>query len=350
MEERPLKQRKKQDTELEEWLETKSPMDQEKFRRVISENEERKRHAKREEEIDEWLTNFDVALKNLLERNNGRVYIFSAAHGSAPSEGTFFTMPADVTLKLLKFSTPGNLCFTAETSSIQVLAIVNDIQAETASKPIDDVETDLRRLGESYQTQFLCKVSEDQPGRYATASDIRRYKSCVAAEGYYRIITVNPGDPMLNYKYNFDEEDQSVSANLHILGLPQFDMGKLCHARSRRGEYFTYNSLSNIVFFLRNHGVKEIVMVDLSCSRFDDAAYQTHDGWWRELRTDIMSKTTDEGKKVKYGGFGFVKRNTKNKNSKMIRYSKTMKKTETMKKTKKLKKSKMSKKSKNRKL
>ncbi len=39
MEERPLKQRKKQDTELEEWLETKSPMDQEKFRRVISENE-----------------------------------------------------------------------------------------------------------------------------------------------------------------------------------------------------------------------------------------------------------------------------------------------------------------------
>jgi hypothetical protein len=45
MEERPLKQRKKQDTELEEWLETKSPMDQEKFRRVISENEERKSKA-----------------------------------------------------------------------------------------------------------------------------------------------------------------------------------------------------------------------------------------------------------------------------------------------------------------
>jgi len=106
---------------------------------------------------------------------------------------------------------------------------------------------------------------------------------------------------------------------LNVVGYP--DIMREIEGRSHKGSSSVF--LDEIVTFLHDKGVKNIILIDLSCSSFDDEYNEMDDRTIRLLQRELLSKGLHGGKKKSRRLRKTVKRKrTKTKGKKSRRYKK----------------------------
>lgn len=259
-------------------------------------------------------------------RANPRVYICQGIHGCIPGDITnkngkdrcdthIFKMPEGMTMKFVALSSPGAPGKGSYDDLNFYMKILKEIQQKYNDRPLDDplINKKLTELCSYTNT----KMNEDKLSKSGYSlnfnSEAQKQKKQYLTEtmhisgeedkGYCRIVTVNPGEKMLDYAYIQDPDPPKLlkyldygkeykSDEMYILGSPE-----------KTGYYMlrNYNEtyLSDLIYFLKLHGVQEVIFINKSCSTFTD--YLDFDiTRWSECRHHLLGKLARNH--VKYGG------------------------------------------------
>jgi uncharacterized protein YjbI with pentapeptide repeats len=262
------------------------------------------RPSKRRQQFD-----FKEEIKQPVIMGHMRLYIACFTHGSIETynndDATFgyhrFQMPEDITLKYLSFTTPGNICCMNEEKAERIMEDVILLKDQTESKTLESIEGDIHTFAKKVESDISC-LFEKSPNKYIT-----RYHKHASQEGYSRVVTVKPGEVMVNKNFTLDKKlTTKFDLRINIVGHESIDIADIF------GE--TSVTLENLIIFLKMHLVTEVFFADFSCS-----------GFLRVEDESVNNKMISSLKssKVKYGGV--TKRRFKKKSIKKMRIKKSRK-------------------------
>jgi hypothetical protein len=199
-----------------------------------------------------------------------RVYLSIISNGFTPLEDKkilTFTMPTDIKMKFVPFATPGFMHYApTHSKKFRQSALVKIREMATLAKDtsFDDLNSLIHSLAFDVGTGW---VSEAHPSVGTVTSD----------EEVHRITTVLPGSEMVNYEYKYldndyvedGDEDDDESTEIYMI-FPEDKTRPLNITRILFGVKKTKKviTLSDIVDFFKEKGVKEIVLLDFSSSFF----------------------------------------------------------------------------------
>lgn len=283
---------------------------------------------------------------------NPRIYIYQGNHGTIHGEmgcqfntvrcrPKVFTMPEGVTMKFVALSSPGALCYNDRKYIKYYLSKLKEIKERNKHKSFDseDIDKGLQEIATYYNTirdPSVFKVSDiedyDIPEKKA---DIEFYynnlQTCAKEDkSYSRIVTVNPGDKMLNYEYTTGDihimdsiiDDGFKMVKMHIIDFDDDDDSFLNHHDSDQ------ITLAEIIAYLTKYGVREIVYINGACSPFPgtvttDYKFGYDSKKWGDCRTDFISMLSKNN--IKFGGKKTKKRRRHSKTSKKKNFKRTHK-------------------------
>jgi uncharacterized protein YjbI with pentapeptide repeats len=235
-----------------------------------------------------------------------RVYIVCFTHGDIETynndDATFgyhtFTMPEGITLKYVSFTTPGNICCMDEKKNEGIIEDIKDLKDQTESKPLERIDGDIHSFAKKVENNISC-LFKRPPDEY-----IDRYHRYASQEGYSRVVTVKPGEEMVNKGFSLKNKLMSkFDFRINIVGHESIDIADIF------GKSVT---LENLMIFLKMHSVTEVFFADFSCSVFSRVTEEKDKNMiWDSLKAS----------KTKYGGL--TKRRIKRKSIKKMRIKKS---------------------------
>lgn len=173
-----------------------------------------------------------------------------------------FTLPADMQLKYISYSNPGEACFVGDLviesykKFIQIsLSDINKFDLET----LDHVFIPLLKS----MSEFMCELLSTEENKH----NYEEFHCLRNKEGYYRTTNVYPGDEMVNYSFQPDR-----SSGLFLF-TPDFEPIDILHVLFNLGLFGKDETnrnvkLNHIIRFFADLYIEEIIFFDFSCSSF----------------------------------------------------------------------------------
>lgn len=220
-----------------------------------------------------------------------------------------FVIPNGITVNKVTISSPGNVNFVNETQlnksmrgiKRQKKRILQSKKASTVLTAIKDVIQDIKDVDyqekEFLEDERLLKTIPEDDSEEERINDINQYLH--GLDKAHKSYILKPGDIVINKKY-MRENCQATKYDwgMPILNLPdEPDLLHLLRTQTRKGSCGT--SLSEIVNYFKNNGVKELIIFDFSCSVFssNDNEFIIPSREGRSIRREIFKKGLPSGGK-----------------------------------------------------
>ena len=219
-----------------------------------------------------------------------------------------FVIPDGITVNKVTMSSPGNVNFVNETQLNKSMRdvkrrkkrILQSKKSSTVIKAINEAIQDIKDV--DYQEKkflederLLPVIPEDDSEE--RMNDISQYLH--GLNKAHKNYILKPGDVVINKKY-MRENCQATKYDwgMPILNLPgEPDLLQLLRIQTRKGTCGI--TLSEIVDYFKNNGVKELIIFDFSCSVFanDDNDFSLPKRKVRSIRREIIKKGLPSGGK-----------------------------------------------------
>ena len=229
-----------------------------------------------------------------------------------------FVIPEGISVKRAYASTPGVCNFISADSNAEFVRSIRSFKGKLLKPEFNgDLDDKIKILLGTFQksdktdtflgfinwlkerkTMTEKEIEEEDDETKDTAMESRRYVHTF--DQFYKLSTYLPGDTIINKK--FSRTNSEATRNEWVSTLINIEPGSLdlltiMRPQTREGETFLF--LSDIINYLKDNGVKEIIMFDFSCSTFtDEEHYEIND---REIRARRRAITKDSSN-VKFGG------------------------------------------------
>lgn len=220
-----------------------------------------------------------------------------------------FAIPEGIIVNKITISSPGNVNYVNETQlnksmrdiKRQKKRILKSKKTSTVLTAIRDVTQDIKDVDYEEKKfledeRLLGTIPEDD-SEEERISDISQY--LYGLDKAHKNYILNPGDIVINKKYMRENcEATKYDWSMPILNLPgEPDLLQLLRIQTRKGSCEI--TLSEIVNYFKNNGVKELVIFDFSCSVFytDDNEFSIPKREVRSIRRDILKRGLPSGGK-----------------------------------------------------
>jgi hypothetical protein len=242
-----------------------------------------------------------------------RVILANLSHGSiiVDKRGNpkTFVMPQEISMKRGFASVPGICNFISSSNNTRLVAEINRNKRDLERIPFESVDEIIRPLLNKFKQndkeELLVSVTSDvnnmRKGKEEFDKDYERYHH--GYDKFWNLSTYKPGDTVINKKFQrTNSETTRREWRCLFLNSGGAEIDLLTIMRQQlRGEADTIVYLQDIVEYLKQNGVKEIIMFDLSCSPFLDennADFTDDERIVRLMRNNIMNSS----KPGKFGG------------------------------------------------
>ena len=272
-----------------------------------------------------------------------RVILANLSHGSITvkkdgNEKTF-VMPEGIAVKRAWASVPGVCNFISAETNAYFVRTIQSSKHKLETMPFSNVDSEFKvfldifkgydrehtvvgeikpilKIKKTITLEELGVDTEEEKTDYIDEAE----KYVDTYDSFFKISTYLPGDTVIDKRYSRTNSEAvnkpsgrewvSLLVNVEPGSL---DLLSLMRTQTRNGETFVY--LSDIINFLKDNGVKEVIIFDNSCSIFldeDGTAYI--DSSIRRRRRSVITSSS-----VKFGGKTKKRRRqkrSKNKNKK----------------------------------
>jgi hypothetical protein len=298
-----------------------------------------------------------------LIRNSKRAFLLFCSHSSIPLEKPAedvdkhipmtFTVPEDMKVKLIRFSTPGNSCFMNLTTYNTFKPQLETLMKESIDTEFTDIIPE-KIIQDATNTFSRINYSQLKPN--IPIESLESYHKCATDEGYTRVIDLTITEPiqMVDYEYQYNDadgytidlilsvndttSDESSQASTPRSNSDQTSTPISSQASTPRSEvsisekktitveltrtFYGMNPdkthriyLSQILSFLKNKGIEEVMILDFGCSGFEykgTPVGECNTEEWVKTRRDFFEHVGKTG--TRYGGT--KKKNARNKTTK----------------------------------
>ena len=240
-----------------------------------------------------------------------RVLIAVTCHGTIiinnkeTNEPELFTLPQNMKVIKLSAVTPGVCNLTIDDDIDEFIETILDKKSEKKiNKELKKPETYTKKLADLYQTIEEETVNGIFNTTTSNSNKSLRKDYIHHRNKSYKIITYDKKHPnMINKEYTRNKKTEQNSSKwdygiycLNVEGKP--DLFTKLKGRSYKDENVSIN-LEEIVSYLHQKGVKEIVILDMSCSNFEyknDDKTVISDRNARSIRSNILKQNLNGGK------------------------------------------------------
>lgn len=246
-----------------------------------------------------------------------------------------FTIPEGIVVNKVSMSTPGNVNF-LDTEQIeeaikeikkQKRRLLMSKKQSTIQYTIESIRQSIKK--QDYEEKTWLESERKENVMPSNSDDIEEYNERKEQINDYingldkghNKYTLNPGDTAVNKRYERKNDETThydwVMSILNMPGDP--DLLQLMKIQTRRGS--SSSSLSEVIDYLKENGVTEIIIFDFSCSVFlegnikKDDLYKMSQRETRSIRRNFTKENTGYGikhKKTKKHKTKFHKKSLKN--------------------------------------
>jgi len=245
------------------------------------------------------------------------VIIVITAHGKIEVDTTFdgrkepdiFGIPYGMTLTRINAVTTGVCNYLSTTIAKKIVertkevVAIHDLANKSSVPPyfVKYLSNELKRLANTDRQNINSEEEDDEETAYIKAYNTHYNKA-------YTTATHKPYTFALNKIYTIEELSRNYNNKILLLNTPE---GEVDYFTTLRPPYRV--DLKTLVLTLAEQGVKNILLVDLSCAGFDDKSLTPRDeramrreahneGWWggKNKKKNKKNKGTKKGTKKGY--------------------------------------------------
>ena len=255
-----------------------------------------------------------------------RVILANLSHGSitVKKDGTekTFVMPEGIAVKRAWASVPGVCNFISAETNAYFVRTIQSSKHNLETMPFENVDTKFKifldifkdydrehtvvgeikpilKVKKTITTEALGVDTEEEKTDYL--EEAKKYVDTY--DSFFKISTYLPGDTVIDKLYTRTNKEavNTPSGREWVTLLVNVEPGSLdllslMRTQTRNGETFVY--LSDIIKFLKDNGVKEVILFDNSCSVFlDEDGTEYLDRSIRVRRQNVL-----KGSPGKFGG------------------------------------------------
>jgi len=270
--------------------------------------------------------------KSIIEREGlvypKRVILANLSHGAIiidkKGNEKIFVMPEGISLKRAYASTPGVCNFISPESNADFVRSIRSFKSKLLKPKFNgDLDKKIKILLDvfkkldnketvAYFTNFIKerkKMNSQEIKEEEEEEDADEIKDTVMEstryvhtfDQFYKLSTCLPGETVIDKKFLRTNTEATKSEWVSILINVEpgtLDLLTIMRPQTRAGDTFLY--LSDIVNYLKDKGVEEIIIFDFSCSTFiDEEDNEIEDREIRRRRRALKSSTTKFGGKKK---------------------------------------------------
>jgi hypothetical protein len=251
--------------------------------------------------------------------------IVITAHGKIEVDTTFdgrkepdiFGIPYGMTLTRINAVTTGVCNYLSTTIAKKIVertkevVAIHDLANKSSIPPyfVKYLSNELKRLANTDRQNINSEEEDDEETAYINAYNTHYNKA-------YTTATHKPYTFALNKIYTIEELSRNYNNKILLLNTPE---GEVDYFTTLRPPYRV--DLKTLVLTLAEQGVKNILLVDLSCAGFDDKSLTPRDeramrreahieGWWGGKKNKGTKKKKNKGTKKKKNK-GYKKRTIK---------------------------------------
>lgn len=213
-----------------------------------------------------------IDLTETPKRIPNRAFVFTNLHGfifiDEKKEIPKFFMPDNLSMKYICFSSPGCVAI-GPSESLQDTFIKEHLlglRKQISKIPLDQTDIVLENFRKKIEELNCCENNSVENVDFPADFPLEKQKKIIDSYhksgrecGYSRVTTVNPGDITVNKLY----ENETENSDIRFMYIRE---NRNVHINPFAPERFV--TLEEILNFLSETGITEVVFIDFSCSNF----------------------------------------------------------------------------------